>query len=422
MQTKIIKSIIEQHAEEAAILWLQRCDVIRDPHYSLKDIAHHDDRLEAHIDGLRIAGDAGWEICKTALTFNEPGEVFVAAILAFEGDDGKRVDNVMQVALSETENWCALVSAIGWVSNEHYQRWIPGMLNANVETYRRLAVAGSVIVHQVPEVALTAAIEDTDPYFQARALRAVGELKYQNLLPLVHEKLNSNNEMCKFWAAWSGVLLGDKSSLKMLNSFAVPESLYLTRSLQLMLRVMSVANSTQWLSEFTKGPEVLGDAVLAAGIIGDPLYVPWLINLMAIPEVARKAGEAFSMITGVDIAYDSLDGDWPKGFEAGPTEDPEDESVEMDSDEDLPWPVQSLIQEWWDKNQHNFQVGIRYLVGQPVTREHCQFILKTGFQRQRRAAALELVLLQPTEPLFNTSAEGAYQQKMLGQFNHIIKS
>jgi len=415
MQTQIIKSIIEQHAEEAAVLWLQRNDVIRDPHYSLKDIAHHDDRLEAHIDGLRIAGDAGWDICKTALaSYNEPGEIFTAAILAFEGDDGRRVDDVVQAALDETENWCALVSAIGWVSDEHYQRWVPGMLNANVETYRRLAIAGSVIVRQVSEPALTASLEDTDPYFQARALRAVGELKYKSLLPLVLEKLNSDNEMCKFWAAWSGVLLDDKASLKVLASFAIPESLYITSSLQLMLRVMDVTHSTQWLAEFTKGPEVLGHAVLAAGIIGDPLYVPWLINLMTVPEVARKAGEAFSMITGVDIAYDSLDGDWPDGFDAGPTEDPKDENVEMDSDEDLPWPVQGLIQDWWDKNQHNFQVGIRHLVGQPITEAHCQFILKTGFQRQRRAAALELALLQSNEPLFNTSAEGAFQQKLLG--------
>ena len=42
------------------------------------------------------------------------------------------------------------------------------------------------------------------------------------------------------------------------------------------------------------------------------------------------------MITGVDIAYEDLEGAWPEGFVAGPTEDPEDENVAMDPDEDLP--------------------------------------------------------------------------------------
>jgi uncharacterized protein (TIGR02270 family) len=91
MEALIIQPIIEQHAEEAAFLWLQRDAAIHEPHYSLKDIAHLDDRLEAHIDGLRIAGDTGWEICKAALALNEPGEVFAAAVLAFEGEDGQRI-------------------------------------------------------------------------------------------------------------------------------------------------------------------------------------------------------------------------------------------------------------------------------------------------------------------------------------------
>lgn len=42
------------------------------------------------------------------------------------------------------------------------------------------------------------------------------------------------------------------------------------------------------------------------------------------------------VITIVDIAYDDLEGEWPEGFEAGPTENSEDEDVAMDPDEDLP--------------------------------------------------------------------------------------
>ena len=101
MKACVIQNIIEQHAEEASFLWLQRDLAMHEPHYSLKDLAHLDDRLEAHIDGLRIAGDTGSEICKEALQIGEPGEVFAAAVLAFEGEDGQRVDDVVKVAIEE---------------------------------------------------------------------------------------------------------------------------------------------------------------------------------------------------------------------------------------------------------------------------------------------------------------------------------
>ena len=413
MQALIIQPIIEQHAENASSLWLQRDWAMRDPHYSLKDLAHLDDRLEAHIDGLRIAGDDGWEICFQALALNEPGEVFVAALLAFEGEDGRRVDDVVKVAIEDPQNWRALISAVGWLSDEDYQRWIPGLLTANDLSYRRLAIASSVIHRHDSAEALATALDDPEPIFQARALRAVGELKRRDLLPALKLKFNSDDPSCQFWAAWSAVLLRDKTALEILKTFATAESLYLEPALQIILRVMDVPSSSKWLSEFTESPEVLRHAVLGAGIIGDPLYIPWLINLMTVPEVARVAGEAFSMITGVDLAYDDLDGDLPEGFEAGPTENPEDEDVAMDADEDLPWPESSLIQAWWEKNKSSFRVGTRYLVGQLITDDHCQKILKTGFQRQRRAAALELGLLQKDEPLFNTSAPGFRQQQLL---------
>ncbi len=63
----IIPTIIEQHAEDAAFNWLLRDRAVSEPHYDLADLAHLDDRVEANIDGLRIAGDEGWEICREAM-------------------------------------------------------------------------------------------------------------------------------------------------------------------------------------------------------------------------------------------------------------------------------------------------------------------------------------------------------------------
>ncbi|MBU1535758.1 hypothetical protein KKF84_10585 [Myxococcota bacterium] len=52
-----------------------RDGAVRDPHYDLKDLADLDNRLDAHIDGLGVAGNAGWEICREAMAWEDPGEI-----------------------------------------------------------------------------------------------------------------------------------------------------------------------------------------------------------------------------------------------------------------------------------------------------------------------------------------------------------
>ena len=79
-----IPEIIEQYAEEADFIWSQRSLAITAPHYTLSDIVELDKRLEAYLDGLRIAGDSGWEICNEVFGWEEAGEIFTGASLAVD--------------------------------------------------------------------------------------------------------------------------------------------------------------------------------------------------------------------------------------------------------------------------------------------------------------------------------------------------
>ena len=179
------------------------------------------------------------------------------------------------------------------------------------------------------------------------------------------------------------------------------------------LRRMNLANAHAWQQHLARNPQTARLAVIAAGIIGDPAGIPWLIEQMSIAPLARVAGEAFTMITGVDLAYDDLDTDKPEGFESGPTEDPNDDNVEMDPDERLPWPDSGLISSWWHKHASEFQTGVRHLLGKPITMDWMQQVLRIGRQRLRAAAALELAIMRPGEPLFEVRAPGFRQQEVL---------
>jgi len=46
---EIVIFIVGQHAEDAAFFWLQRDAAVREPHYSLADLAKLDNRVEANI-------------------------------------------------------------------------------------------------------------------------------------------------------------------------------------------------------------------------------------------------------------------------------------------------------------------------------------------------------------------------------------
>ena len=218
------------------------------------------------------------------------------------------------------------------------------------------------------------------------------------------------------WAAWSATLLGDRTkAVETLKSLSLlPTTSLSFRALQVLLRSLEVKPATAWLRVIAQDQKRLRHLIIGMGIVGDPAHIPWLITQMENPEVARIAGEAFTFITGTNLSDADLEGEPPAGFEAGPTEDPEEESVDLDPDEDLPWPNPALIHAWWQKHQSQYYSQTRYLMGKLITASHCQHILMTGLQRQRIAAALELALMQPSTPLFETRAPGWRQQQLTG--------
>ncbi|MER8826765.1 hypothetical protein NKH73_12180 [Mesorhizobium sp. M0938] len=83
----IIKNIVRQHAEMAAHLWniydqhlLHPGD---NPDMDEERLSRLVERLEAHLDGLRTAEDAGREIAQALYAeFPEAGELFVVRMLS----------------------------------------------------------------------------------------------------------------------------------------------------------------------------------------------------------------------------------------------------------------------------------------------------------------------------------------------------
>lgn len=411
----VIQEIVRQHAEDAAFLWLLRHDAVSALHYNLIDLTDLDNRVEAHIDGLRVAGDAGWEICREALSWKEPGEIFAAGVLAFESGDKMRIETLLAAVGEDPVLARGLISALGWLPYDQAAPYIDGFLASDSPFFRYIGVASGAVHRQCRMDALTAAAHDDMPLLRARALRAIGEMGKREFQAVVKNHLADKDEHCRFWAAWSAAVFSDISAASVLKAFAEAGGPHAEAACRTAMRLMAHRDGREWLATLQNDPEKHRIAIIGAGALGDPADIPWLIRMMEIPELARPAGEALTFITGVDIAYLDLEGEWPEGFEVGPTETPEDDDVDLDPDEDLPWPAPERISTWWDQNRKNFKTGEPSFLGKPVTIQHLETALRTGLQRQRHAAAVMLAARHPRGiPVFETRAPGFWQKRTLG--------
>ncbi|HEY7636892.1 MAG TPA: TIGR02270 family protein [Gemmatimonadales bacterium] len=409
-----LQAVVTQHAEEASFHWLLRSVAVSAPHYDLRDLSQLDTRLDAHIDGLRIAGDDGWVTCMRDLPWEEPGDVFVGMLLALESSNSAKMDEMLTVAAGTPGLAEGAVSALGWIRTVATQ-FLDGLLKRGEPIARLIGLSALAVRREDPSGRFREWITAEEFGLRARALRAIGELGRMDLVPDAERYLKAEEPEVRFSGAWSVALLSGKpEALSALAGIAQSDSPRRARALDTVMRRADPHAAKTWQRKLAQESSTLRLAVQGVGAIGDPELIPWLIEQMQTPELARVAGESFTTITGVDLAYQDLERDRPEGFESGPTEDPADANVEMDPDENLPWPDSALIQKWWQTNRASFPPGSRYLIGKPITPDWCKQVLRIGRQRQRAAAALELAMHQPGSPLFEVRAPGFRQKQLLG--------
>jgi len=410
----IIHAIVEQHTDDAGSLHHTRSLLLSSPAATLEDLAHFDERIEAHIDGLAVAGAAGWTSARRRLGDGDFQAEFAACVLAIESRDPGRLEHCFAVAEAVPQTQAVMLAAFNWVSSRFLQGTVAALINhaAPIRRTMGLLVCGTRGV----DPGLGAAwFSDPSPIVRAASCRTAGEIGRLDLSDRCTAAMQDENVTCRFWGAWSTVILGDRNGkgLQVLLQQGATATAHRLGASALPLQAMSVDAAHAVLQSLARDAGRMRSVIQGCGIVGNSAYVPWLIRHMADAKMARVAGEAFSLITGVNLGALGIDAQAPE--HVAPVEYAGSEST--DPDEGLPWPDARKVELWWAENGSRFPEGVRFFVGRPVTRSHCLSVLRSDRQPQRILAANYLCLLEPGTPLFDTSAPAWRQQRLLSRMS-----
>jgi len=417
-----VSVVVQRHAEEVAMLRQARTVLVRAPHAGLRQLSQLDERIATHLEGLAAAEDHGEAIGAAALESPSVGDVFAAAVHALESRNNVLLERLVARIPMLPDAQRALISAFGWVNAEQLQGVVRRLLESAHPHEHELGIAACRLHGVDPGPVLVAALGDRAPSLRAEALRAAGALGRVDLLDRVRQSMSDDAPEVVFWAAWAACLLGDRQgSLRVLQVAAQQDTPWAQRGLSLVMAASSFEAAGELARHLSAtalaqpgDPAARRRLVRALGLLGDVRFVPWLIERMAEPALARLAGEAFCWICGTDLAKQDLETLVAPPLPEHPSDDPTDDDVSLDEDESLPWPDPAKVQGWWERHHATLAApGSRLFCGEPIGASVAQRVLREGSQRLRAHAAEQLCLLQTGTRLFPVAAPASRQLRWL---------
>jgi uncharacterized protein (TIGR02270 family) len=148
-------NIIEQHAEEVAFLWLLYSQELEAPSPNPDELAKLKQRINAHLKGLTVAGEEGWNCCVKALeTHQEAGEVFAASMLAIHSADKAQLETVLQAVEAAPETAKGVIAALVWHSFEITKPIVDQLHASESPTRKKIGSAAYALNPERPRTAI----------------------------------------------------------------------------------------------------------------------------------------------------------------------------------------------------------------------------------------------------------------------------
>lgn len=415
--SKVIEPLVRRHAEDAAFYWAQHDVSAESPRLSLSGLARFSQLLAAHLEGLAVAGAAGWPLCLEAVErWKKPAEAFVATHAVLGAADASQCKTLLvQVRARPDELLRGVISALACLPLARactvIEEWTAARSDAvtQVAALRSVALIGADAFAAIGQP-LDRFLNSPDEHVRAAACRAATLMPHEDWLntaliarlqdPALAVRAEAAIALGSRLRLGAGKNGDDGGQVAQALSECVAAQVAVLNAATGWYRMQALRRLTRWVQNLgTRHPvgqdctavlEMLPNRLSLRFIAyhGDSAYLPFVVEQLSIPSVALYAGWVWQTLTGVDIAAAGLSLPEPAlDIEAKAIRE-----VPIDADLGLARPDVEAIRRF---STANLVDGQRYLLGQALTPGNALTVLRTAPQAQRNIAAHYLQIRYP---------------------------
>lgn len=435
-QFPVVAPLVTRHAEDAAFYWSQLDRASASPQVGYEKLQHFNRLQDAHLSGLRVAGDNGWLPALHALErWRKPGEAFVCTLLAMRPVDHLRLNSILAVVRQRPDELLrGLVSALAWEgdqSDEVIRIWSSPNADpvAQVAALRAVAVrAPGAVAHLASPLATY--FSSSASHVRAAACRAAGGGDISGNTPFLTTALEDSDLAVRAEAAISlATFGGSENALSVLKACVLLQA-GLHAGATGWYRLQSLRRLHRWTMKLglltpsgaSSAHDLLALLPARSGLTfamahGDLIHLPFVVEHMANPEVDRYAGWAWETLTGMNLGLVG----WTMPEPAPSNQDTSEAITEtrLDADNGLARPRHAAVRAHLASNPYLALHGKRVLFGREIDLKHALNLLESAPQPVRTLASSGLSSVESGIRM-NVRAPAKEQRNAMHALNYIL--
>ncbi|MCY1280264.1 hypothetical protein D9M68_379270 [compost metagenome] len=381
LQRPINHHILNQHIEEAAFCWLRRQEALWRPSYRCSHLQRLDQLLDAHLEGLRVAGPAALPIAIGNLErWKTPDEVFACTYTLLQQGNGVDWSALEQVLEAQPSAAKGAAAALIWnrtsAAAESLKHWgdsaVPALRAASVSAFAVTHAGDGPSVHAAW---LAKTLEDTSAAVRARALRCIGEWRLPAHAKHLPAAFNGDEPPCRFESAYAMAWLGmPEADAALLATLPQMQGSRQRRALLLFALTAQPDAFESWIQHAQADAAQSRALIWSLAFRGNALALRKLLEFLHVPQYARLAGYAIAHITGLDMDEQGL---WqPEHQHAADT-------PHFSEDDGLLVPDIERLTDWVARYMTSMPRNAYLLAGQDMRPDNARPLLLAGWLPQR---------------------------------------
>lgn len=403
-----ISPLVRRHGEDAAFYWTQHDRAADSPRLLLHGLERFSCLLSAHLEGLAVAGDSALAVSMSALErWNKPAEAFVCAYVTHAGAHQHEMEACWSRVESHPDQLLrGAISALAWLPASVSWKAMRALGAIDAHPVRQVAVLRALALRDTgPQLVLDQPLEhflhSADHHVRAAAWRLaaaspIGTSSDQVLASGLRDAALAPRAEAAIALAVMGAVKPDDRKLvvpaQVALSECVTEQATVADAAGGWQRMQAMRRLTRWLQWLAvllpvghpAVPELLTKLPARAGLSfvaahGDAQLLPYVVQHMDDPQLARFAGWVWQTVSGVDLVAAGLSLPEPEtdALSVAVTD------AQQDADNGLPRPDGEAVRRY---PLADLRAGHRYLLGREVTPVHTLAVFESCPQAQRAIA------------------------------------